>query len=35
VRVLLLGGTKFMGPYVVRQLVALGHEVDDTMTANR
>jgi len=27
VRVLLFGGTKFMGPYVVRQLVALGHEV--------
>ncbi len=26
-RVLLFGGTRFMGPYVVRQLVALGHDV--------
>jgi nucleoside-diphosphate-sugar epimerase len=27
VRVLLFGGTQFMGPYVVRQLVAAGHDV--------
>lgn len=26
-RSLVIGGTKFMGPHVVRQLVALGHEV--------
>jgi len=26
-RVLVFGGTKFMGPYVVRRLVAMGHDV--------
>jgi nucleoside-diphosphate-sugar epimerase len=26
-RILVLGGTKFVGPYVVRQLAGLGHEV--------
>jgi len=27
VRILLIGGTRFIGPYVVREIVAAGHQV--------
>jgi nucleoside-diphosphate-sugar epimerase len=27
VRILIIGGTKFIGPYVVEELVSFGHDV--------